>query len=93
MQHVVLQVLHVTDALLNNTPLPIHYTDNGAAMKWPGDEARPDCAVRVPQQASSSGALQSDSTYIICDNDWCERRGDQASIQETNGTTGLWSLI
>ena len=37
--------------------------DDGAA-KWPRDEVRPDRAVRVPQRASSSGALQGDSAYI-----------------------------
>ena len=58
--------------------------DIDGAAKWPRDEVRPDRAVRVPQRASSSGALQSDSEYIICDGDWCERRGDRASIQETN---------
>ena len=60
--------------------------DNDGGAKWPGDERRPDRAVRVPQRASTSGALRSDSAYIICDGEWCERRGDRASIQETNVT-------
>ena len=46
-------------------------------------------AIRVPQQASSSGALQSDSAYIISDGEWCERREDRTSIQKTNESSTL----